>query len=134
LGACWSCKPKPIFHLACAATLIEKLALRGLALHALVMTDGARFRFSVLLLAHISLGRCGMTQVIKQPKPEIGLEHLESIVTVTEACILWQRGRTSIKFAIDRGYLTARRVGRDWLISVPSLIAHYGETTRKIRR
>jgi hypothetical protein len=37
-------------------------------------------------------------------------------------------------YAIDRGYVTAVRIGRDWLITVPSLKAHYGAPVRPIRR
>lgn len=71
---------------------------------------------------------------IKPPKPEIGVEHLNMVCTITEACRTWNRGRSTIHYAIDRGYVTARRIGHDWLITVPSLIAHYGRPVSQIKR
>lgn len=71
---------------------------------------------------------------IKSPKPEIGLNHINNVVTLSEAAHAWCRGRSTLRYAIDRGYVTARRIGRDWLIAIPSLNAHYGAPTREIRR
>jgi len=70
----------------------------------------------------------------KPPRPQIGLEHLNQVVTLTEAAYAWCRGRTPLRHAINRGYLTAALIGRDWLITVPSLKALYGEPIRKISR
>ena len=69
---------------------------------------------------------------IKPPKPQIGAEHLEQICTVTQAAFAWCRAPETIKYAIDRGYITAARIGRDWLIAIPSLKSHYGKPTRKL--
>lgn len=71
---------------------------------------------------------------IKPPKPEIGLNHINNVVTLSEAARAWCRGRSTLRYAIDRGYVTARRIGHDWLITVPSLIAHYGRPPRDISR
>ena len=70
----------------------------------------------------------------KAPKPQIGLEHLNQVCTVAQAAHSWCRAPETIKYAIDRGYVTAARIGRDWLIAIPSLKFHYGKPTRNIPR
>jgi hypothetical protein len=71
---------------------------------------------------------------IKPPRPVVGQEHLNQVCTLTEASFAWCRGRSTLQYAINRGYLTAARIGRDWLITVPSLCAYYGAPVRPIRR
>lgn len=70
----------------------------------------------------------------RPPRPQIGAELLEQVVTVPEACKLWNYSRFGVLYAIDRGYVTARRIGRDWIITVESLRAHWGEPTGQIMR
>lgn len=57
---------------------------------------------------------------------EVGSEHLKNVVTLGEARRAWGKSRSALIYAIDRGHLTARKAGRDWLITVPSLIIRYG--------
>lgn len=71
---------------------------------------------------------------MRAPRPEIGLEHLYQVCTLTEACRAWKKGRTTLLWAIDTGGLTARRIGRDWLISVPSLERRWGRPIRPLER
>lgn len=71
---------------------------------------------------------------IKPPKPQIGAIHLNQVVSVQEAAYAWCRAPETIKYSIDRGYLTAQRIGYTWIIAVPSLVAHYGKPAREILR
>lgn len=65
---------------------------------------------------------------------EIGIEHLRQVCTLSEAARAWCKGRTPLKNAINRGLITAERIGRDWLIAIPSLEARYGKAINEIRR
>lgn len=65
----------------------------------------------------------------RSPRPEIGAELLSQVVTVREACQMWNYSRSSVLYAINRGYVTARRIGRDWIIVADSLRAHWGAPT-----
>jgi len=51
---------------------------------------------------------------------------LAYVTTVSEAAHVWGYHRTTIQRAIDFGYVAAIKSGRTWLISVPSLVAHFG--------
>jgi hypothetical protein len=71
---------------------------------------------------------------IKPPRPQIDAETLNQVCTLSEASKAWLRGRSTILYSIDRGYLTAAKIGRDWLITVGSLKALYGTPIFHIRR
>jgi hypothetical protein len=61
-----------------------------------------------------------------RPPARIGEDELHRVVTLTEAARRWYRHRSTLRYAIDAGLVSARQSGRTWLISVSSLIAHYG--------
>ncbi len=61
-----------------------------------------------------------------RPPTRIGDSELWRVVTLTEAARLWYRHRSTLRYAIDAGLVNARQSGRTWLISVSSLVAHYG--------
>lgn len=65
---------------------------------------------------------------------EIGLNHLNQVCSLSEAMRAWKKGRSTLIYAIDTGHVTARRIGRDWIITVPSLISWYGLPHNPIRR
>lgn len=48
------------------------------------------------------------------------------VVTIPEACALWDKPRNTLLYAIDAGNITARKSGKCWLISVPSLVKRWG--------
>lgn len=52
---------------------------------------------------------------------------LESVTTITEAAERWCLGRSTIRNAIRVEHIAAVQSGRTWLISVPSLVARYGD-------
>jgi hypothetical protein len=51
---------------------------------------------------------------------------LAQVVTMSEAARMYYRDRQTVRYAIDAGNLAARQCGRNWLVSVPSLIALWG--------
>lgn len=51
---------------------------------------------------------------------------LRQVVTLSTAARLYCRDRSTIRYAIDAGNLAACKDGRIWLISVPSLVALWG--------
>lgn len=61
-----------------------------------------------------------------RPPARAGESDLYRVVTLTEASRLWYRHRSTLRYAIDAGLVSARQSGRTWLISVASLVAHYG--------
>lgn len=48
------------------------------------------------------------------------------VVTVPEACEMWDKPRNTLLYAIDAGNIVARKSGSTWLISVPSLVKRWG--------
>jgi len=54
-------------------------------------------------------------------------EPLAFVTTISEAAELWYRHRSTIRYAIDAGNIAAVQSGRTWLISVPSLVAIWGD-------
>lgn len=71
---------------------------------------------------------------MRAPRPEIGLEHLENVVTLSQARKAWQKSRSALICAINTGKITARLIGRDWLIALPSIKRYYGEPKRPLDR
>lgn len=61
-----------------------------------------------------------------RPPARAGESDLYQVVTLTEACALWYRHRSTLRYAIDAGLVSARQSGRTWLVSVASLVQHYG--------
>lgn len=51
---------------------------------------------------------------------------LKDVVTLSEAARLYYRDKKTVRYAIDAENLAARQCGRNWLVSVPSLIALWG--------
>lgn len=58
---------------------------------------------------------------------------LGEVVTLSEACIIWQKSRTAIKNAVLTHRITGRKAftGGDWLLSVASLIEYYGKPSEE---
>lgn len=56
---------------------------------------------------------------------------LAEVVTLAEACILFDRSQGAIKNVCLIGHVAARRsfTGGSWLISLTSLVKHYGAIT-----
>ena len=52
---------------------------------------------------------------------------LEFVTTITEASRRWYLGKSTIRNAIRMQHIAALKSGSTWLISVPSLVAHYGD-------
>lgn len=67
--------------------------------------------------------------------PEAERQRFESalyrVTTVPEACKLWKKPRNTLLYAIDAGNLTARKSGKNWLVSVESLIHLWGHPVRE---
>lgn len=58
---------------------------------------------------------------------------LGEVVTLSEACLMWEKSQTAMKQACFV-HLKARKSfsGGSWLISVASLIEHYGKPEKDI--
>lgn len=54
---------------------------------------------------------------------------LANVATVGTVARLWQRSYTGVLYAIDADNLAARKCGKTWLISVPSVVAYWGLPT-----
>lgn len=54
---------------------------------------------------------------------------LALVCTLKEACYMWGKSEATIKHAIDRGHVQARKsfTGGDWIITTASLEKRYGE-------
>lgn len=67
-------------------------------------------------------------------KREFWRETLDDVCSLSQACHAWGKSRTAIMNAINRGDIVAERIGRDWILSIPSVRARYGNAVRKIKR
>jgi len=59
-----------------------------------------------------------------------GEQDLYAVVSVREAAQLVYRSPRTIRHHIDAGNLAARRLGHDYIISLASLRAYYGDVKR----
>lgn len=57
-----------------------------------------------------------------------GHKDLYTVMTVKEAAAIFYRSPSTIRAHIVAGNLTARRAGRDYIISLQSLRAYYGDS------
>lgn len=64
----------------------------------------------------------------------LGEEDLHRVVTLTEACQVWYRHRSVLRYAIDAGLINARKSGNTWLVSVHSLVRRYGLPPERSRK
>lgn len=62
----------------------------------------------------------------KRPIRVTDYPELSQVVTLAEAARLAYRDPKSLRYAIDTGHIAAVQCGRIWLVSVPSLDAHFG--------
>ncbi len=51
---------------------------------------------------------------------------LELVATVTTVAELWRRSYTGVIYAIDAENIAARKCGKTWLVSLPSVVAYWG--------
>lgn len=54
---------------------------------------------------------------------------LKHVTTLAGAARMYQRDANTIRYAIDTGNLAAVKDGHNWLVSIPSLKALWGEPT-----
>lgn len=73
-----------------------------------------------------------MSHYRKHPN-QTGHEYLAQVVTFSEACEFWCLHRSTLRYAIDAALVCARKSGRVWLISTPSLTAQYGNPQKEFR-
>lgn len=73
------------------------------------------------------MGRKRTGRGVEGPSP------LDEVCTIADVCKRWFYSRSSVLYAIDRGYIDARRIGRDWVVSIPSVEAHWGRPNRRTR-
>lgn len=59
------------------------------------------------------------------------MDTLLQVLTIPEVAELWGKHPNTIRMAINKGYLQARR-SRVWMISTPSIIAHWGKPTQPL--
>lgn len=59
---------------------------------------------------------------------------LVPVVTLSEACLMWEKSETAMMHAILKGKINARRAftGGDWLLSRVSVIRRYGQPKKDI--
>jgi len=69
-----------------------------------------------------------------RPPTRVGETDLQRVVTLSEAACLWYRHRSTLRYAIDAGLIAARQSGRTWLLSVASLVAHYGPPPNSVKK
>ena len=50
----------------------------------------------------------------------------EQITTVQDAAQRWGYHESTIRYAINTGNIAAVKIGRDWIVSIPSMRAYYG--------
>lgn len=51
---------------------------------------------------------------------------LANVATVGTVALLWHRSYTGVLYAIDADNIAARKCGKTWLVSVPSVVAYWG--------
>ena len=59
---------------------------------------------------------------------------LATVVTLREACRMWDKSPRQIMWAIDKDYVVSRKsiTGGSWLITYDSLVKHFGEPEKSI--
>jgi hypothetical protein len=56
---------------------------------------------------------------------------LKYVTTLAGAARLYKRDKKTVRYAIDAGNIAAVQDGRNWLVSIPSLIAYWGNPPSK---
>lgn len=69
-------------------------------------------------MAHHQTPRTRLTEADYAP--------LLAVVTMAEAARMWSRDPKTVRYAIDAGNIAAVRLGRIWLVSVPSASRAWG--------
>lgn len=70
-----------------------------------------------------------MPNTERKPRPQPSHEEIheiEHVYTMDEVAAGWHKHYKTVKLAIDTGRLTARKAGRQWLISRRSVIRLWG--------
>jgi len=57
----------------------------------------------------------------------------ELVCSIGYVCKRWNYARSSVLYAIDRGHIRAAKIGRDWIVSIPSLLSHWGDPDSRTR-
>ena len=52
---------------------------------------------------------------------------LESVATPGTVALVWCRSYTGVLHAINLNHFAARKCGKTWLISLPSVVAYWGD-------